>query len=165
MTDNRLVTGAKKETDAFEATIRPQSLGEFIGQEQARANLEVFIKAAKARGFDPVPDELGVDAGVDNEMGDMDVLRPEFAGHGLRHVAQACFCAGEGGVAYAAAEARGRAGKEDRAFAMLQHEARGFAAGEEAAIARHLPDLAINLRRRLRDVEADIRADVEDDDL
>ncbi len=50
MTDNRLVTGAKKEADAFEATIRPQSLGEFIGQEQARANLEIFIKAAKARG-------------------------------------------------------------------------------------------------------------------
>ena len=49
MTD-RLVTAAKKETDAFEATIRPQSLAEFIGQEQARANLKVFIEAAKARG-------------------------------------------------------------------------------------------------------------------
>lgn len=50
MTDNRLVTGAKKETDAFEATIRPQSLAEFIGQEQARANLKVFIEAARTRG-------------------------------------------------------------------------------------------------------------------
>jgi holliday junction DNA helicase RuvB len=49
MTD-RLVTGAKKEADAFEATIRPQALGDFIGQEQARANLRVFIQAAKARG-------------------------------------------------------------------------------------------------------------------
>jgi Holliday junction DNA helicase RuvB len=49
MTD-RLVTAARKETDAFEATIRPQSLEEFIGQEQARANLKVFIQAAKARG-------------------------------------------------------------------------------------------------------------------
>jgi holliday junction DNA helicase RuvB len=46
----RLVTGAKKEADAFEATIRPQALGDFIGQEQARANLKVFIQAAKARG-------------------------------------------------------------------------------------------------------------------
>ncbi len=46
----RLVTGAKKEADAFEATIRPQALGDFIGQEQARANLRVFIQAAKARG-------------------------------------------------------------------------------------------------------------------
>jgi len=50
MTDNRLVTGAKKEADAFEATIRPQSLAEFIGQEQARANLKVFIEAARTRG-------------------------------------------------------------------------------------------------------------------
>ncbi len=49
MTD-RLVTGARKETDAFEATIRPQSLDEFIGQEQARANLKIFIQAAKSRG-------------------------------------------------------------------------------------------------------------------
>jgi Holliday junction DNA helicase RuvB len=49
MTD-RLVTGAKKETDAFEATIRPQSLDDFTGQEQARANLKVFIQAAKSRG-------------------------------------------------------------------------------------------------------------------
>ena len=49
MTD-RLVTGAKRETDAFEATIRPQSLDEFIGQEQARANLKVFIQAARERG-------------------------------------------------------------------------------------------------------------------
>ena len=49
MTD-RLISSAKRETDAFEATIRPQSLSEFIGQEQARANLNVFIQAAKGRG-------------------------------------------------------------------------------------------------------------------
>ena len=49
MTD-RLVTTAKRESDAYEATIRPQSLDEFIGQEQARANLKVFIQAARARG-------------------------------------------------------------------------------------------------------------------
>ena len=50
MTDDRLLTGLKKEADAFEATIRPQSLDEFIGQEQARANLKVFIQAARSRG-------------------------------------------------------------------------------------------------------------------
>ena len=48
--DDRLVTGAKREMDAFEQTIRPQALDEFVGQEQARANLKVFIQAAKARG-------------------------------------------------------------------------------------------------------------------
>ncbi len=49
MTD-RLVTSQKKDADAFEAHIRPQSLGDFVGQEQARANLRVFIEAAKSRG-------------------------------------------------------------------------------------------------------------------
>jgi Holliday junction DNA helicase RuvB len=49
MTD-RLISSAKREVDAFEASIRPQSLDEFIGQEQARANLKVFIQAAKSRG-------------------------------------------------------------------------------------------------------------------
>jgi holliday junction DNA helicase RuvB len=49
MTD-RLLTGAKKEVDAFEATIRPQTLDDFTGQEQARANLKIFIQAAKGRG-------------------------------------------------------------------------------------------------------------------
>jgi Holliday junction DNA helicase RuvB len=49
MTD-RLVTAAKRDTDATEASLRPRSLAEFIGQEQARANLRVFIKAARDRG-------------------------------------------------------------------------------------------------------------------
>ncbi|HRD78726.1 MAG TPA: Holliday junction branch migration DNA helicase RuvB [Hyphomicrobiaceae bacterium] len=49
MTD-RIVSSAKREIDAMEASIRPQSLAEFIGQEQARANLRVFIEAARARG-------------------------------------------------------------------------------------------------------------------
>jgi holliday junction DNA helicase RuvB len=50
MTDDRLLSMKKREADAFEATIRPQSLDEFIGQEQARANLKVFIQAARTRG-------------------------------------------------------------------------------------------------------------------
>jgi Holliday junction DNA helicase RuvB len=50
MTADRLVTGERKEADAFEATIRPQTLDDFVGQEQARANLKVFIQAARGRG-------------------------------------------------------------------------------------------------------------------
>src|SRR4249920_1471551 len=49
MTD-RLVTSAKRDTDATEASLRPQTLAEFIGQEQARANLSIFIQAARDRG-------------------------------------------------------------------------------------------------------------------
>ena len=50
MADDRIISSAKREQDQFEASIRPQSLDEFIGQEQARANLRVFIQAAKSRG-------------------------------------------------------------------------------------------------------------------
>jgi holliday junction DNA helicase RuvB len=46
----RLVAAEHREEDAAEASLRPQRLAEFIGQEQARANLGVFIAAAKSRG-------------------------------------------------------------------------------------------------------------------
>jgi Holliday junction DNA helicase RuvB len=46
----RLVTSDKRDADATEASLRPQSLDAFIGQEQARANLRVFIQAARDRG-------------------------------------------------------------------------------------------------------------------
>ena len=45
---HRLVTADKRDDDA-ETSLRPQRLDEFIGQEQARANLKVFIEAARAR--------------------------------------------------------------------------------------------------------------------
>ena len=44
----RLVAADKRDDDA-DASLRPQRLAEFIGQEQARANLSVFIEAARAR--------------------------------------------------------------------------------------------------------------------
>src|SRR6188474_2169888 len=44
----RLVNPGTRDDDA-DATLRPQRLNEFIGQEQARANLAVFIEAARAR--------------------------------------------------------------------------------------------------------------------
>ena len=47
---DRLVAGVTKDGDALDATLRPQSLSDFIGQEQARSNLRVFIQAAKGRG-------------------------------------------------------------------------------------------------------------------
>jgi Holliday junction DNA helicase RuvB len=48
-TPRRIVTPERREEDTAEASLRPQRLVEFIGQQQARANLEVFIKAARAR--------------------------------------------------------------------------------------------------------------------
>ncbi len=45
----RLVTPEKREDDA-ELSLRPLTLGDFTGQAAARANLKVFIEAAKSRG-------------------------------------------------------------------------------------------------------------------
>jgi Holliday junction DNA helicase RuvB len=46
---HKLVTAERRDEDAAEATLRPQRLAEFIGQDQARKNLAVFIEAARAR--------------------------------------------------------------------------------------------------------------------
>jgi holliday junction DNA helicase RuvB len=48
-TNPRLVTPERREEDVAETSLRPQHLGEFIGQQQARANLKVFIEAARTR--------------------------------------------------------------------------------------------------------------------
>jgi len=45
----KLVAPERREEDAAEATLRPQRLAEFIGQEQARKNLGIFIAAARGR--------------------------------------------------------------------------------------------------------------------
>src|SRR5215468_1674530 len=49
MSDARMVTAAPTAEDAVEASVRPQSLGEFVGQQQLRDNLGVFIAAARGR--------------------------------------------------------------------------------------------------------------------
>ena len=47
--DPRLVTAEERGEDA-EVSLRPQTLDEFIGQAAARANLKVFVEAARGRG-------------------------------------------------------------------------------------------------------------------
>lgn len=49
MTANPLLTAAQSDDDLQENTLRPQTLADFIGQQQARDNLRVFIGAAKGR--------------------------------------------------------------------------------------------------------------------
>jgi holliday junction DNA helicase RuvB len=46
---SRLVAPQTLDEDAADSTLRPQYLGEFVGQAQACANLKVFIEAARAR--------------------------------------------------------------------------------------------------------------------
>jgi Holliday junction DNA helicase RuvB len=47
---DRIVTPERLDDDALESSLRPKRLADFVGQQQARANLSVFIEAAKARG-------------------------------------------------------------------------------------------------------------------
>src|SRR5260370_13976867 len=61
-----------------------------------------------------------------------------------------------------AAQARGSAGKKNRAAAARYHQARRFSACDESGIAGHLPDLAKYAVGRLEQRKIDVRADVED---
>ena len=45
-----ITTAASLPEDSAEGSLRPKTLGEYIGQEKAKANLSVFINAAKMRG-------------------------------------------------------------------------------------------------------------------
>jgi len=71
----RIIAPERAEHDAAEASLRPLTLAEFVGQRQLRDNLGVFIEAAKTRGeaLDHVlfsgPPGLGKTQIVAREMG------------------------------------------------------------------------------------------------
>jgi len=46
----RLVAGEAAPSETLDRALRPQTLGEFVGQEASKANLRIFIDAARARG-------------------------------------------------------------------------------------------------------------------
>jgi len=51
MSEERVITPEEKEEDqGFDLTLRPRSLDEFIGQGQIKANLKIFVEAARQRG-------------------------------------------------------------------------------------------------------------------
>jgi holliday junction DNA helicase RuvB len=47
---DRDVSPVRREEDAAEVSLRPQTLDEFVGQQASRENLAVFIQAARTRG-------------------------------------------------------------------------------------------------------------------
>ena len=48
--NNRLIDPAEQQPDtAFDLTLRPKNLGEFVGQEKIKENLKIFMAAAKGR--------------------------------------------------------------------------------------------------------------------
>ena len=52
MTEDRTVLAgtALEEDAAVEPKLRPQTLGEYVGQNKVRENLSVFLAAARGRG-------------------------------------------------------------------------------------------------------------------
>ena len=46
----RLVSGDAAPLETTDKALRPQTLAEFVGQEQSKANLRIFIDAARGRG-------------------------------------------------------------------------------------------------------------------
>ena len=48
--DERIITAEELDSDVFEQNIIPESLNEYIGQEEIKENLRIFIEAAKMRG-------------------------------------------------------------------------------------------------------------------
>jgi Holliday junction DNA helicase RuvB len=46
----RLISGEPQPFEPADRALRPQTLAEFVGQQQAKANLSVFIDAARGRG-------------------------------------------------------------------------------------------------------------------
>lgn len=48
--DNRIISNAPLEEDSWQYSLRPRYFKEYIGQEKAKENLDIFIRAAKQRG-------------------------------------------------------------------------------------------------------------------
>lgn len=49
MEKERIITGEELQEDTFDDNIRPQSLNEYVGQNEVKENMRVFIEAAKLR--------------------------------------------------------------------------------------------------------------------
>src|ERR1700744_5926666 len=47
---NRVVSAEPEPFEPADRALRPQTLAEFVGQQQAKANLKVFIEGARSRG-------------------------------------------------------------------------------------------------------------------
>ena len=51
MEEDRLITAAETEEDgAFDVSLRPKILTEYVGQSKVKENVKVFISAARSRG-------------------------------------------------------------------------------------------------------------------
>ena len=49
--EERIITGQEQDADVWQYSLRPRRLAEYIGQNQVKENMEVFIKAAADKQF------------------------------------------------------------------------------------------------------------------
>src|SRR5215207_135427 len=96
----------------------------FRDRRRRHQQIRIVEGARPQRLKPPLAHPFGVDAGIDDEMGDVDVFRTQFACGGLRDRTQAELGAGERGVSGSAAQGRGGTREEDVAFTPRQHQAR-----------------------------------------
>src|SRR5258708_23876238 len=90
--------------------------------DRRRRHQEIgIVECTRPEGLDPpLAHPFGIDAGVDDEMGDVDVLRAQLPRGRLCHRAQAELGAGKRRIATAAAQGGGRTGEEDIGLAARQ---------------------------------------------
>ncbi|MBP2652875.1 MAG: ruvB 2 [Firmicutes bacterium] len=50
MEEERIIEGKEQDVDSWQLSLRPRRLGEYIGQDQVKENLTVFVQAALSRG-------------------------------------------------------------------------------------------------------------------
>jgi Holliday junction DNA helicase RuvB len=50
VSDDRIISGQPAPGETYDRALRPQTLSDFVGQEQAKGNLKIFIEAARGRG-------------------------------------------------------------------------------------------------------------------
>src|SRR3990167_490129 len=136
----------------------PVGLGNVVGVEDG---VRSGVVALGEVGFYP----FGVDGAVDHDMGDMDVLGCEFTRHRLRQRPHCVLAAGEGREAAAAAQGGRRTGEDHGAISARHHRLGRLSRRQKAGEGRHLPDLAIDAGRGVANVEADVAADIEDEDF
>src|SRR5260370_15010523 len=90
----------------------PVGLGD-RGRPHQPAWIEIGERRLTLALLDPLAHPRGVDAGVNDQMADVNALRAELACRTLRDGSQPKFGAGESGITDAAAHSGGAAGVED----------------------------------------------------
>ena len=118
-----------------------------------------------AAGLDALAHKGGIDTGIDHQMGDMDILRPQFARRTLCHRAQTGLGAGESGIAHPTTQGGRGASEQNGSPPMGQHQSGCFACRQKASIARHLPHLAEDTLGRIQKRKIHIGAGIEDADF